>query len=409
MKLRDLVGSNPYKPKAKDEEDFINKHTGERFPNMYDNKQYDNMFKGTGTKFHDRPSHNHGTNPGGDEKIYSEYEPEGESIDEKNLLQKLETKRKIIGNINDRRDATPFTKKVTRERSSNMETMKKKGDYLFGKANEETELQEMAQSGDKVLTAFLNKKPAKGRSKGGGRHQDHTDGKSLFLHGNEIARHTEDGGIEATMAGWGSKTTRDRLNSLHREVNSGSGFYQKNHTQHYNGKPIDTDEWVTIKQGVPTAKSYADKLRAGLQKNSYEPEGKSIYESEWLDEKCSKKKKDKKMSSYMEQISSDSKLPSSYSNKPITNMGNKLDEMAQGMFRANLYGINNEAENDGKKYKIRRFYKKGGSKTIASGLTKSFAKSHCNHDETSSATATSKTAKAHTRKHGEWFDGWDKA
>lgn len=82
-----------------------------------------------------------------------------------------------------------------------------------------------------------------------------------------------------------------------------------------------------------------------------------------------------------------------------------LDE-GHGMFRANTYGKNNEAENDGKKYKIVRFYKNGGRKTISKDVSLSYAKSHCAHPETSSRTCTSKTARAHTRKHGDWFDGY---
>lgn len=43
-----------------------------------------------------------------------------------------------------------------------------------------------------------------------------TDGTSLFLHGNEIARHTPTpmGGVWITLAGWPSPTTKERLNGL---------------------------------------------------------------------------------------------------------------------------------------------------------------------------------------------------
>lgn len=78
-----------------------------------------------------------------------------------------------------------------------------------------------------------------------------------------------------------------------------------------------------------------------------------------------------------------------------------------GMFSALTYGRNNEAENDGKKYKIIRFHKKGGRKTIAKGVSLSYAKSHCSHSETSSSTCTGRNGKAYTRRHGEWFDGYD--
>jgi len=40
-----------------------------------------------------------------------------------------------------------------------------------------------------------------------------SNGTSLFLHGNEIARHTPQG-LEITNAGWFSPTTKERLNAL---------------------------------------------------------------------------------------------------------------------------------------------------------------------------------------------------
>jgi hypothetical protein len=51
--------------------------------------------------------------------------------------------------------------------------------------------------------------------------------------------------------------------------------------------------------------------------------------------------------------------------------------------------------------------KKGGSKTIKKGLTLGQARSHCDHKDTSSSTCTAKHAKAYTRRHGDWFDGYD--
>jgi hypothetical protein len=83
-------------------------------------------------------------------------------------------------------------------------------------------------------------------------------------------------------------------------------------------------------------------------------------------------------------------------------------EEGHGMFRANTFGTNNEAENDGKKYKIIRFHRNGTPKTVARGVSLSYAKSHCSHPETSSSTCAGKNGKAYTRRHGDWFDGYDK-
>ena len=47
----------------------------------------------------------------------------------------------------------------------------------------------------------------------------HTDGHSIYLHGNEIARKLEGVtgrtlAVSVTLAGWNTNTTRDRLNAL---------------------------------------------------------------------------------------------------------------------------------------------------------------------------------------------------
>lgn len=61
-------------------------------------------------------------------------------------------------------------------------------------------------------------------------------------------------------------------------------------------------------------------------------------------------------------------------------------------------------------YKVVRFYfnKPGQRRTIASGLTLEQAQAHCQNSETSSSTCVGKAGKALTRKHGAWFDGYEK-
>jgi len=46
--------------------------------------------------------------------------------------------------------------------------------------------------------------------------------------------------------------------------------------------------------------------------------------------------------------------------------------------------------------------------TIKRGLTLKEARAHCQDPETSSKTATSGTARAHTRAYGPWFDEYEK-
>jgi hypothetical protein len=59
-------------------------------------------------------------------------------------------------------------------------------------------------------------------------------------------------------------------------------------------------------------------------------------------------------------------------------------------------------------YKIVRMYRDGkASRTIETGLTLQEAQAHCRDPETSSSTATGAIAKARTRRHGPWFDGYE--
>lgn len=46
-------------------------------------------------------------------------------------------------------------------------------------------------------------------------------------------------------------------------------------------------------------------------------------------------------------------------------------------------------------------------RVIKRGLTLEEAQAHCKDPETSSKTARSAAAKAHTRAYGHWFDGYD--
>ena len=66
-----------------------------------------------------------------------------------------------------------------------------------------------------------------------------TDGKSIWLHENEIARKTE-GGIEITNCGWFTKTTKERLNGL-----AGVNINQKDFQWYLNGREWD-GKWIKI-------------------------------------------------------------------------------------------------------------------------------------------------------------------
>ena len=78
-----------------------------------------------------------------------------------------------------------------------------------------------------------------------------TDGTVLLLHGNRIAWKNPNGAIKATLAGWGTATTRERLNGLCVELGLGHLFSQRQFEQYFRDKRVATDAVVTL---VPARK-----------------------------------------------------------------------------------------------------------------------------------------------------------
>lgn len=72
-----------------------------------------------------------------------------------------------------------------------------------------------------------------------------TDGTSVFLYGNEIIRRESSGLVVATLAGWNTSTTRERINGI-----TGLDIYQKNFVPMLNGQEIDAHDWVTHTEEV---------------------------------------------------------------------------------------------------------------------------------------------------------------
>jgi hypothetical protein len=63
---------------------------------------------------------------------------------------------------------------------------------------------------------------------------------------------------------------------------------------------------------------------------------------------------------------------------------------------------------EGAHYNIVRFFKESGRRQIIlSRVTLEEAQAHCHDPETSSSTATGKSARARTRRVGAWFDGYE--
>lgn len=67
-----------------------------------------------------------------------------------------------------------------------------------------------------------------------------TDGQSVWLHGNKIIEKRPDG-IFASLAGWNTPTTRERVNGI-----TGASFYQRNHLVYFNGTEISHSDWIKV-------------------------------------------------------------------------------------------------------------------------------------------------------------------
>tara|TARA_R110001583_G_scaffold114048_2_gene264504 strand:- start:764 stop:1096 length:333 start_codon:yes stop_codon:yes gene_type:complete len=78
-----------------------------------------------------------------------------------------------------------------------------------------------------------------------------TDGMSVFLHGNEIIRRDISGLVFATLAGYNTRTTMERVNGI-----AGMNFHQLGFVACLDGEPVCEDDWfVQTHDGTATALS----------------------------------------------------------------------------------------------------------------------------------------------------------
>lgn len=74
-----------------------------------------------------------------------------------------------------------------------------------------------------------------------------TDGESVWLHGNLIARLTNHRTeLELTLAGWNTPTTRERLNGIMEVFGINSRFHQQNWEAMFDGREIAADDTICI-------------------------------------------------------------------------------------------------------------------------------------------------------------------
>jgi hypothetical protein len=97
----------------------------------------------------------------------------------------------------------------------------------------------MRKETDKIARAFYRRQPASAA-------RTHTDGETVWLHGNRIAWRTEAGDVGFTLAGWGTVTTRERINGILETFGYRFwGVSQRNHEQwlvHHAEKMMPLDD-----------------------------------------------------------------------------------------------------------------------------------------------------------------------
>ena len=90
-----------------------------------------------------------------------------------------------------------------------------------------------------IAEAFFHRRPCK-------RKRTTTDGDNVYLHGNKIAWRDDYDIVHLTLCGWGTVTTRDRLNAICEFFDRGRCFYQAKGEQYYNERQIDANEVIPL-------------------------------------------------------------------------------------------------------------------------------------------------------------------
>ena len=73
-----------------------------------------------------------------------------------------------------------------------------------------------------------------------------TDGTTVYLHGNRIAWREPNGDICMTLAGWGTVTTRERLNGLCELLMDKRPYNQRKNVQYFDDTEISADQVIAV-------------------------------------------------------------------------------------------------------------------------------------------------------------------
>lgn len=73
-------------------------------------------------------------------------------------------------------------------------------------------------------------------------------GDTLELFGHTIAWREPNGDVFCTLAGWGTVTTRERLNGLFYMMVGNHPFHQANHKQFFMGQPVGENEIIKVEK-----------------------------------------------------------------------------------------------------------------------------------------------------------------
>jgi hypothetical protein len=97
----------------------------------------------------------------------------------------------------------------------------------------------MRQGSTSIIRAFIARKAKRLKN-------DVTDGTRLTFHRNTIAWWNPDGSLSLTLAGYGTVTTRHRLNTICRILFDMKPYHQVRHVQYYNDMVIFCGAVITF-------------------------------------------------------------------------------------------------------------------------------------------------------------------